>query len=133
MAIIKVSAQEMKKGLPLDPKWYPADIKEIKLEPSKDKTKINYNLYVMVDDGTEEGREIKQTLMTSDLKGLFESALTTEDDKFEVPLSGYEYDTDMVAGRRINVKFENEAYQGRLIPKIKAFLPGHIDVSTIPF
>lgn len=133
MAIIKVSTQEMKKGLPLDPKWYPADIKEIKLEPSKDKTKINYNLYVMVDDGTEEGREIKQTLMTSDLRGLFESALTTEDDKFEVPISDYEYDTDMVAGRRINVKFENEAYQGRLIPKIKAFLPGHIDVSTIPF
>lgn len=134
MAKIKVSAQEIKKGLPLEAKWYGATIKEMKIEPTKDKTGLNNNLTIVVDDGTPEGREITGNVFKADLKAVWEAALSTEENRFEIPLDGsYEFDTDDIAGKHINVRVENEIYQGRPVPKVKGYIPGHIDVSTIPF
>lgn len=133
MAIIKVSAQEMKKGMPLEAKWYSGTIKELKCEPSKDKSKINNNLVVVVDDGSEDGRELKENIFNANLKPLYEAALSTEETPFVIDPQDYEFDTDLIAGKHVNVRVENEIYQGRPVPKMKAFIPGHIDTSTIPF
>lgn len=134
MAVVKVSSQEMKKGMPLEAKWYSGVIKEMKIEPTKDKSGINNNLIVVIEDGSVEGRELKEKIFDSNMKPLWEAALSTEETPFTInPDEDYNFDTDDIAGKRINVRVENDIYQGRPIPKMKTFIAGHIDTSTIPW
>lgn len=137
MPIIKVSAQDMKKADKLPDGWYQAVIKEIKVEPTKDKQGLNYNIYLLIDDKSKSGKEFKHVInehAKGGLRPLWEAALSTDDEPFRINTdSDYAFDTDEVAGKPVQIKMIREPYQGDLVNKIKQFIPSHIDTSNIPF
>lgn len=139
MPVVKVSAEDLKKSVRIKSGWYHARIKECKPEPSKDKGSINYNFYFLVNDHGVE-REVKHAVNQAVLASLgipiIEAALSKENEPFKVDKdsgSGFEFNTDDVAGKALCIKFEDEPYQGNLIAKPKVFMPGYIDIDNIPF
>lgn len=139
MPVVKISSEELKKSVRIKAGWYRAKIKECKPEASKDKQSINYNFYFLVDDHGVE-REVKhavnQAVLASFGTPIIEAALSKENEPFRIDKDSgqdFQFDTDEVAGKRICIKFEDEPYQGQLIAKPKAFMPGYVDIDSIPF
>lgn len=139
MPVVKVSAEELAKSVRIKEGWYRAKIKECKPEPSKDKSSVNYNFYFMVNDHGVE-REIKhsvnQAVLASMGPPIVEAALSTEDKPYKVDKDSgqaWEFNTDDVAGKNLNIKFEPETYQGNIINKPKVFVPSYVDIDNIPF
>lgn len=139
MPVVKISSEELKKSVRIKAGWYRAVVKECKPEPSSDKKSINYNWYFRVDDHGVE-REIRHAVNQAVLASLgtpiIEACLSKENEPFKIDKDGgkdFEFDTDLVAGKSICIKFEDEPYQGNLIAKPKIFLPGYVDVDNIPF
>lgn len=137
MAVIKVATEELKKAIRLKPDWYRALIKECKVEPTKDRSGINYNFYLLVDDKSKSGKEMKHTVNENAKSGLApiaEAVLSTEGKMYKVdPEEDFEFDTDWVAGKHVKIRVENEVYQGNPVNKIKLWLPDFYDTDSIPF
>lgn len=139
MPVVKISSEELKKSVRIKSGWYRANIKECKPEASKDKQSINYNFYFIVDDHGVK-REVKHAVNQAVLASLgtpiIEAALSKENEPFKIDKDSgqdFQFDTDEVAGKSICIKFEDEPYQGNLIAKPKVFMPGYIDIDSIPF
>lgn len=134
MPVIKVSAQEIKRGLPVKEDWYKASVKSIQAEPSKDKASINYKTVITIDDGTHEGRDISDQFNTKFMApfGQFYGAITG---KAIDPnnIQDLEIDSDMLIGKQLKLKVKNDVYNGSLIPKFGAFLPINVDTDSVPF
>ena len=130
--IITVSAQEIKKGLPVKDGWYKATVKSIDSKPSKDSQSINYTTIVTIDDGSHEGREIKDQFNSKFMAPFsqFVSAITGN------PVNGdqdLQIDTDSLLAKQLKVKIKNDLYNGLMIPKFGAFLPVGVDTDSVPF
>lgn len=139
MPIIKTSAEELARSVRIKEGWYHAKVKEVKAEPSKDKSSINYNWYFLIDDSGVE-REYKHSVNAAVWASLgipiVEAVLSEEGKPFKVNKDSgenFEFDTDEAAGRPLCIKFEPETYQGNIINKPKVFMPGYIDIDNIPF
>ncbi len=136
MPIIKVSAQEIKAGLPIKNGWYPGILISIGAKASKDGKGIDFVVKCHLDDKSPAGRDIEQTLNYNypPNKTLMGKLIYAADGK---PMTqdpeDLEIDTDQYAGRKLNVQIKNDEYNGSLIPKFVNFLSSSIDVSTLPF
>lgn len=137
MPVIKISAQEIKQGLPMKDDWYSAKIKSLGAESSKDGKSINYIASVIIDDRSTEGREVKGQFNSGypPSKTLFAQMISAADGKMldTNNIGDLEFDTDQYIGKSIKVKIRNELYQGNQIPKFGAFLPISVDTDNVPF
>lgn len=139
MPVIKTSAADLKASVRIGAGWFRAKIRELKVEPTSDKSGLNYNFYFLVDDNGNE-RTIKHTVN----KAVWPSfgppivcaALSTETAPYKVDKDAgndWEIDTDEVAGKALWIKFEPEPYQGNILNKPKQFMPIHYDPNNSPF
>lgn len=139
MPVIKSSAEDLAKSVRIKEGWYRAKVKEVKAEPSKDKSSINYNWYFIVNDHGVE-REIKHAVNKAVWESMgipiVEAVMSTEASPFKVDKDAgeaFEFNTDDVAGKSLCIKFEPETYQGNIINKPKVFVPSYVDIDNIPF
>ena len=137
MPVIKVTSEELKRAIKLQPAWYRALIRECKVELTKDRSGTNYNFYLLIDDKSKSGKEFRHTINENAKSGLgpiFEAACSEEGKPYKVnPEEEHEFDTDDVAGKHVKIKIENEIYQGNPVNKIKGWLPDFYDTDSIPF
>jgi hypothetical protein len=125
MAILKISKQDVLRQLPVEPGWYQGTVKQIVLKTSKDKQSMNFETTVTLDP---DGRDSTTNFNTKAI-GMaipFLEACLGE----KIPQDDVEFDTDKLVGKRLNVKMDNETYEGRIMSRMVDFLP--IGADTTP-
>lgn len=131
--MIKISRADLQKNVNLEPNWYKMTLKKHEAKPSADKGSVNFMFYFELEvDGRELTAQFNSKMiqfmqpMIEVLQGAkvkIESGVVKEDLDFE-PEKYY--------GVKLQGKVENEPYDGRLISKVKAFLPYEAD-TAVPF
>lgn len=136
MPIIRIDPDEQKKGLPLKPGWYSADVDKITQEVSKPKPNIpsgiNQVVYFRVPDGSDEGREVKHWFSSKAMGMAVPFILAKRNQPMPTDVSDLEtidFDTDELVGKKIcKIHVINDTYNGMITNKIDGFLP--YDAST---
>lgn len=124
MPIIKVSSTDLKQNELLEPAWYPATLLELKVEPNKEKSALNYIPVVELPGG----KQIEHFGFSSKKPGMLEPVMIAVG--IQVDRSkDYDLNTDDFAKKKIKVHIYNDTYQGRLSNKIDDWASADKDTS----
>ncbi len=131
---ISIPQSDLLKNRPLKPEWYKAIFKKMETKPSKDKQSTNFvGTFELELDGRE--MEAQWNSKTMGMMEPFIEVITGEKTPVDAegkPLASRDFDPEEHYGKKCQVKLDNEPWEGRLISKVKAFLP--YDQSTaVPY
>ncbi len=122
---ISIPQQDLLKNRPLPPEWYKATFKKMETKPSKDQKSTNFIATFELElDGREMEAQWNSKLMA--MMEPFIEVITgkkTDVDADGKPIGDLSFDPDEHLNKKCQVKLDNDAFEGRLISKIKAFLP----------
>lgn len=139
MPIITFNKADFLKGQPLTPGWYKAKITNFEQKtPKGGSDSLNYKpTFALTIPGrpADEMPEIEHTFNSKAIGMMIPFIAAKEGKTVQQILDGmtngtYSFDTDSVIGIEMQIKVENEMYEGRLVNKIKGFL--NIN-DTVPF
>jgi len=128
---ISIPQGDLLKNRPLPPEWYKAVFKKMETRPSKDQKSTNFvATFELEVDGREMDAQWNSKLIAM-MEPFIEviTGVKTPVDSEGKPLSDLSFDPDEHIGKKCQVKLDNDAFEGRLISKIKAFLP--YDATTV--
>ena len=133
--IIKIPKEQLQKNINLEKGWYPAIFRKIWTE--KNKNNPNLANYWIACEILKDNRLIEQYMVRSDdmrgLQSLFESLSKTKVRVIEkVVQENLELDPEQCYGTEIQVFIDQEPFNGRLIDKMKDFLPKGVS-TEVPF
>lgn len=128
MPIIKVTAADIAKTKNLEPGWYQAQVIKVHpLEKSSEGGSINQKIDFLIENAN--GKEITCTF-NSKLMGKIAPLVETATGTIFQP---GEFDTDLLQGKKVDVKVQPNLYNGNLIDKIVLFLPYGKSKDVAPF
>jgi hypothetical protein len=128
MPVLKITAADIAKTKNLEPGWYGASV--CKVHPLKNSSggdSINQQIDFLIDKA--QGKEIPVTFNTKllgKIAPLWEAALGKKLDEGE-------FDTDMLLGKKVDVKVQPVLYNGNMIDNILMYLPYGKSKDATPF
>lgn len=118
MAIIKITTADIKMLQAKENGWYPAtitNVSDLLVNAKKDGTNV------IVIFTLEDGKELKQyysSKLMAMIVPLVEAVTETK-----VPLEGFELDTDILRGKKCDLKLTTVIFNGNPKNEIEAYLP----------
>lgn len=135
--ILNFSKAEFLKGMIITPGWYKASIKTFDAKPPKgatDSMNFKYTFAITIPGRPEDEKPEIEHIFNSKAKGFmipFIVAITGKPAQTimdEMTAGSLQFDTEACVGQIVQVKIENEPYEGRLTNKIKNFLNEKADL-----
>lgn len=131
-----IPKEQLQKNIALTDGWYKATFKKIDTKKNTKKpTETNFYAYFELE---EDGREMDTYVAkTDDMRG-FAPLAAALDPKQQIQVvdkvvqNDLEFDPDMHYGKKLQLKLVGEPFEGRVVSKIKDFLPYDADTS-VPF
>lgn len=118
MPVLKITKADIEKTKNLEPGWYGAKICRVHtLAKSAKGDSLNQQIDFLIENGS--GKEISVTFNTKllgKIAQLWEPAMG-------VPLDEGDFDTDMLLGKKVDVKVQPVLYNGNNIDNIIMYLP----------
>lgn len=130
---INLTAAALLQGEPITPGWYKAKITAYKSEQAKSGTSVNHKFTFAIPKLKDQTVDhIFNSQYIAPIGGLIAAlrGLTKEQILAEAEAGTLEFDGDDTLGQEVNVKIDNEDFQGRLMNRIQMFL--HKD-AQLPF
>lgn len=122
---MRITADDLKRGIVMDPNWYPALVKSLEVKPSKGdgSTNWNYKLEILQGknkDGKDLAGVIVYRLFNEKAMGFATSFLEACGHKV-VP--DQDIDPNYPIGKKLMVYVKNREYEGRLQNEVADFRP----------
>jgi len=117
MTILKISKQDILRQLPVEPNWYNVTVKSVEMIASKDKQSVNAKTGFELENG-----RILYTNFNSKAMGMaipFVEAVMNK----KIESEDFEFDTDKLIGKQLQIKVINGTYEGRVTNDIADYLP----------
>lgn len=132
---IIIPTADLLKNRPLPPEWYRAKFVKFEGRPSNDKKSTNFVATFILETDSRE----MEALWNSKALGMMEKFITViKGTEPEIdPTTGnpkpLDFEPEEFFGKFVMVKLENDQFDGRLISKIKDFLPDGADTNLGQF
>lgn len=129
MALVKISAEDFKKGQPLDAGIYAAELKKFEIASNRANDGINYICDFHIDDKTLQGRMMRHYFSSKMLWRIIPFLELCTDRKFDIDdakNNGFEFDTDWIeeaVGLQLAVEISYNPTAASYKNNIVAFLP----------
>jgi len=131
--IINIPKADLQRNINLEPNWYDAVFEKMETALSKDKGSTNYVTTFRID---VDGRSMEHmfnskalAFMQPFIEAIRGSKVAVVD---KVVQEDLQFQPEEFFGKKLKVKIENEPFDGRLVSKIKGFLPTGTD-TNVPF
>lgn len=118
MAVIRITPADVKMLQVKENGWYGASITQVS-DPTPNKAKDSLNTIIVFT--LEDGKEIKQYYshkLIAMILPLVEAVTETK-----VPIEGFELDTDILKGKKCDLKLTTVIFNGNPKNEIEAYLP----------
>lgn len=131
--IINIPKADLQRNINLEPNWYGAIFEKMETKPSADKQSTNYipTFRIEEDGRTMEGMFNSKALamMQPFIEALRGQKVAVKDKIVQEDIS---FSPEEYYGTKLKVKVDNDPWDGRLVSKIKGFLPYQAD-ANVPF
>lgn len=130
---ISIPQADLQRNITLEPNWYRGKFVKMEVKPSKDKGSTNYIASIEI----ETDKRIMEHGFNSKAMGFMQSFVESVTGEKVAVVNGVvqgnaDFEPEANYGKFLMVKVDNEPFEGRLVSKIKGFLPDGADTSS-PF
>lgn len=122
--IINIPKADLQRNINLEPGWYDVVFEKMVTAPSNDRQSTNYVATFRFD---VDGRSMEHmfnskalAMMQPFIEAVRESKVAVKD---KIVQEDLQFEPESFYGKKVKVKVENDPWDGRLVSKIKGFLP----------
>jgi len=131
MSIIKITANDILRGQPLDPDWYKARVADVNMKQSSKGDSTNIVITFEIE---KDGRTMDH-YFNSKAMGFMVPFLSVINGTAQIKAAAaarqdLQIDTSELVNKKLQIRLEMDTYQGNLKNKIVDFLP--YEASTVP-
>lgn len=132
---IQIPTADLLKNRPLTPGWYDAKFVKFEAKPTNDKKSTNF-IATFIIKKDEREMEALWSMKALGMMEKFVITITAREPEID-PNTGnpkpLDFEPEDYFGRELQVKIDNDQFDGRLISKIKDFLPKGANVNEGQF
>jgi hypothetical protein len=123
---MRITADDLKRGVIVDPNWYPVVVKTLEIKPSKGDGSTNWNYKMEILQGkNKDGKELQGVVVYRlfNEKAMGFAVPFVEACGQKVNAEGAEIDPNFPIGKKLMVYIKNREYEGRLQNEVADFRP----------
>jgi hypothetical protein len=123
---MRITADDLKRGVVMDPNWYPAVVKSVEVKPSKGDGSTNWNYKIEILQGkNKDGKELQGVIVYRlfNEKAMGFAVPFVEACGQKITPDGAEIDPNYPVGKKLMIYVKNREYEGRLQNEVADFRP----------
>jgi hypothetical protein len=123
---MRITAEDLKRGLIVDPNWYPVVVKSVEVKPSKGDGSTNWNYKLEILSGkSKDGKDYAGAMVYRlfNEKAMGFAIPFVEACGQKVGAEGAEIDPNFPIGKKLMVYVKNREYEGRMQNEVADFRP----------
>jgi hypothetical protein len=123
---MRITADDLKRGVVMDHNWYPAVVKSVEVKPSKGDGSTNWNYKIEILQGkNKDGKELQGVIVYRlfNEKAMGFAVPFVEACGQKITPDGAEIDPNYPVGKKLMIYVKNREYEGRLQNEVADFRP----------